>query len=147
MEFPQHGTGGNALFISSLSPNPSCGKAQCHYLQSQGWQEMWTRKASWAERQSLECNTCKTERRRRCRVLADTSSGRQVLQTCSAAEWQGAFSKDAWRLVLRTVLRDCGQSCWQYSRPGLPPTCRHGMCHVVVFSEYDVEGRRPGNKG
>ena len=56
------------------------------------------------------------------------------------------LGQDAWKLVMRCILHACGQSCWKYSKPGYPPTCRHGCFHVVMFTEYDVKGRRAGKQ-
>ena len=68
------------------------------------------------------------------------------MRVVSSDEWRKLFSKDAWELVMRCILHACGLSCWKYSKPGLPPTCRHGCFHVIVFTEYDVKGRRSGKQ-
>ena len=81
---------------------------------------------------------------RRMGVLTEASGEPQVVQTLPAPEWQRFFSNDAWNLVMRCILHSCGQSCWKYTKPGLPPTRRHGMFHVVFFEELGVQGRRPG---
>ena len=64
---------------------------------------------------------------RRMGALSEASGQLQVVQTLPASEWQRFFSNDAWNLVMRCILHSCGQSCWKYSKPGLPPTCRHGL--------------------
>ena len=81
---------------------------------------------------------------RRLGSVAETSAGLQLVRVVSSDEWRKLFSNDAWELVMRCILHACGLSCWKYSKPGLPPTCRHGCFHVIVFTEYDVKGRRSG---
>ena len=48
----------------------------------------------------------------------------------SSAEWRERFGRDAWDLVLRTILHKCGESCWKYSKKGFK-VCRHNMFHFI----------------
>ncbi len=83
---------------------------------------------------------------RRLGPVAETSTGLQLVRVVSPEEWRELFGQDAWKLVMRCILHACGQSCWKYSKPGMPPTCRHGCFHVIIFTEHDVKGRRPGKQ-
>ena len=64
----------------------------------------------------------------------------------SGIEWRNRFCMDARELAMRCILHACGESCWKYSKPGMPPTCRHGMFHVIISESHDVKGRRSGKK-
>ena len=49
----------------------SCGRKSCADLQQSVWkQQLQNPKVTWLEMQSLECQVCKRERRRRCQMLA-----------------------------------------------------------------------------
>ena len=83
---------------------------------------------------------------RRMGAIAQTGGGLELGETLSAADWRRRYGEDAWNLCLRTILHACGVSCWKYSKPGMPPTCRHGCLHIYLFTEHDVKGRRPGKQ-
>ena len=83
---------------------------------------------------------------RRMGTIAQRTEGAQIIGAMCAATWRRLYCQDAWKLVIRCMLHACGQSCWKYSKPGLPPTCRHGMYHVVICKEADVKGRRSGKR-
>ena len=55
------------------SPTPTCGNALCAKLSTEVWPQMWARgrgtAESWNQRQDMECEKCKAERKRRCCVL------------------------------------------------------------------------------
>ena len=57
----------------------------------------------------------------------------------SSAEWRERFGRDAWDLVLRTILHKCGESCWKYNgnqdtEPGAKETLRK-VVHPVANLE------------
>ena len=84
---------------------------------------------------------------RRMGAICQTVDSSSVsVSSSSPAEWRKSFCKDARELVMRCVLHACGESCWKYSKPGMPPTCRHGMFHVIISKIHDVKGRRSGKQ-
>ena len=83
---------------------------------------------------------------RRLGAIKLTPEGVLVVQGMSPAEWKNHFAGDAWNLVMRSILHACGPSCWKYSAPGKPPTCRHNMFHVILFPQHGVKGRRAGKQ-
>ena len=83
---------------------------------------------------------------RRIGTIAQRNEGAQIICAMPAATWRRLYCQDAWNLVVRCILHACGQSCWKYTKAGRPPTCRHGMFHVVLCKEANVKGRRPGKK-
>ena len=49
--------------------NPSCGNPRCAEL-AEEWSELRQAKFTWAARSRMECQICKDERRRRCRIVS-----------------------------------------------------------------------------
>ena len=49
--------------------SPGCGCMQCAELALTVWPDLFQQGASWNYRASFECDVCRTERRRRCRVM------------------------------------------------------------------------------
>jgi hypothetical protein len=47
---------------------PTCGEELCHELAQETWPRMQAQQKTWAARATLECDTCKAERKRRCCV-------------------------------------------------------------------------------
>ena len=83
---------------------------------------------------------------RRMGTIAQRTGGAQIIGAMSAETWKRRYCEDARKLVIRCMLHAGGQYCWKYTKPGLPPTCRHGMFHVEICKEANVKGRRDGNK-
>ena len=53
---------------------PECGDPRCVRLSKTHWEELREANLSWEQRQSFECDLCKAERVRRCRVVQEGNS-------------------------------------------------------------------------
>ena len=73
---------------------PSCKNPSCFCLATIKWPEMLRRGCLWILRQNLECDVCKLERKRRCRVMlpGDTSERRHLETPFSNAPYVHPFN-------------------------------------------------------
>ena len=60
---------------------PLCGQHSCLQLARETWPQDWSAGVSWSTRQSKECEECKIERKRRCRIIARDEANPAYLQS------------------------------------------------------------------
>ena len=79
---------------------PQCGNHSCRDLDAI-WNEMWRKGMSWLRRQDLECDTCKRERKRRCRVLKASDLDRNAkLEAFAAAPYVHPFNQPKYHALM-----------------------------------------------